>query len=271
VAIETLMEASEMDLLDKTTHLEWALAVAEPEPSLHQALNRPDTTEWQEVLDYEISQLEKLGTWELADAPKGANIIPCHFMLATKRGPDGKKLKLWVQLVANGQHQQYGVDYFDMFTPMANMSTIHTVLAMAAQRDWEIHQVDIKSTYLYASIQEEIYMRAPPGYLKDSQRGKVLRLRRSLPGLKQANFEWAEELAGVFVELGFSHSKVDQAVYYKHTTDAHIIITVSVDDMAITANHTTHITQFKSQLHCYFEITDLSKLNWLLGLKVSRD
>jgi hypothetical protein len=184
VAIETLMEASEMDLLDKTTHLEWALAVAEPEPSLHQALNRPDATEWQEVLDYEISQLEKLGTWELADAPKGANIIPCHFMLATKRGPDGKKLKLWVQLVANGQHQQYGVDYFDMFTPMANMSTIHTVLAMAAQRDWEIHQVDIKSAYLYASIQEEIYMRAPPGYLKDSQRGKVLRLRRSLPGLK---------------------------------------------------------------------------------------
>jgi hypothetical protein len=117
---------------------------------------------------------------------------------------------------------------------MANMTTIHTVLAMAAQRDWEIHQVDIKSAYLYASIQEEIYIRAPPGYLKDDQRGKVLRLRRSLPGLKQAGFEWAEELAGVFVELGFSRSKVNQAIYYKHTTDAHVVIMVSIDDMAVT-------------------------------------
>lgn len=78
-------------------------------------------------------------------------------------------------------------------------------------------------------------MRPPPGYLKDNElRQKVLRLKRSLPGLKQAGYEWVEELAGVFTDLGFSHSKVDQAVYYKHAPNKHIVITVSVDDMAVT-------------------------------------
>jgi hypothetical protein len=172
--------------------------------------------------------------------------------LATKCSPDGKKLKLRARLVANGQRQQYGVDYFDTFAPMANMVTI--CITMAAQQDWEIHQVDIKSTYLYASIQEEIYMRAPPGYLKDGEKGKVLRLRRSLPGLKQAGFEWAKELAGVFQQLEFSWSKVDQAIFFRHTKDEHMVVTISFDNMAITANHISHIKRCKSQLHQHFDL-----------------
>jgi len=151
------------------------------------------------------------------------------------------------------------------------MSMIRIVLAMAAQRDWEIHQIDIKSTYLYASIQEEIYMRTPPGYLRDDQHRKVLKLKRSLPGLKQAGYKWAEELAGVFAKLGFSRSKVDQVVYYKRTSKDQMVITVSVDDMAVTANHISLIECFKTQLQKFFEILDLGKLKWLLGLKVMHD
>ena len=114
--------------------------------------------------------------------------------------------------------------------------------------DWEIHQVDIKSAYLYAEIKETIYMRAPPGYLKMGEEGKVLRLLRSLPRLKQAGFEWLEELAGAFRKMGFSHSQVDQAVYFKRSQDEHMVITVSVDDMAVMSKDLAHITHFKAQL-----------------------
>jgi hypothetical protein len=72
----------------------WALAAAEREPTLKEALNKPDTKEWQEAVDYKINQLEKLKTWEIVDTPQGANVIPCHFVLATKCGPDGEKVKL---------------------------------------------------------------------------------------------------------------------------------------------------------------------------------
>jgi hypothetical protein len=129
IAITNLLEASELDLIDEdpltnqlrltspTNLIHSAFATAEPEPTLQQALNGPDAIEWQEAIDYEISQLEKLGVWEIVDAPKNANIIPCHYVLATKRGPDGEKLKLRARLVANGQRQQYGLDCSGTFAP----------------------------------------------------------------------------------------------------------------------------------------------------------
>lgn len=94
----------EIDDEGLTGHLEhWALAAAEPEPTLQQALNGPDTIEWQEAINYKISQLEKPGAWEIVNTPPGANIILYHYVLATKRGPNGKRLKLHARLVANSQ------------------------------------------------------------------------------------------------------------------------------------------------------------------------
>jgi hypothetical protein len=123
---------------ERLTHL-YALAAVEPEPTLQQVLNGPDTEEWKEAIGYELSQLEKLGTWKVVDAPVSINLIPCHYVLATKCEPDREKLKLCARLVANGCRQQYGINYYDTFTPTSNMSTIWTVLAKAAKLDWEIH------------------------------------------------------------------------------------------------------------------------------------
>jgi hypothetical protein len=283
VAVANLLDESELDLIDEesltcqssptssTSPIHSALAAAEPEPTLQQALNGPDAIEWQEAIDYEISQLEKLNAWEIVDPPLHGNIIPCHYVLVTKHGPSGEKLKLCARLVANGQRQQYRLDYSEMFAPTSSMSTIRTVLTVAAQRDWEIDQVDIKSAYLHAKVKEVIYMRPPPGYLRPEDKGKVLKLLRSLYGLKQAGFEWSEELVKVFLEIGFTRSQVDQVVYYKKSLDEHMVITVSVDDMAVTSKHLTHIKHFKSQLRKYFEISDLGELSWLLGLKVEQD
>jgi hypothetical protein len=113
------------------------------------------------------------------------------------------------------------------------MTTIRTVLTIAAHCDWEIHQVDIKSAYLNTALKDTIYMRAPPGYLK-MEDFKVLLLLRSLYGLKQAGFEWSEALEKFLLDYGFTRSQVDQAVYFRRNTEEHTVITVSVDDMAMT-------------------------------------
>jgi hypothetical protein len=88
--------------------------------------------------------------------------------------------------------------------------------------------------------------------------------------LKQAGFEWAKELARVFKRLEFTHSKVDQSVYFKWNPMEHMVITISVDDMVVMANHISHIQCFKTQLLEFFEIMDLGELNWLSGLLTSR-
>jgi hypothetical protein len=151
------------------------------------------------------------------------------------------------------------------------MTTIRTVFTIAAHRDWEIHQVDIKSTYLNAALKDTIYMQALPGYLKMEDFGKVLLLLRSLYGLKQAGFEWSEELEKFFLDYGFTRSQVDQAIYFRQNAEEHTIITVSVDDIAMTSKHLQDIERFKVELRKRFDISDLGKLTWLLGLKVERD
>src|SRR5258706_12298104 len=172
-----------MDQLDPIAP-HFALAAAQAEPTLKEALSGPDAQEWQAAIDYEIGQLEKLGAWKIVDPPRASNIIPCHFVLATKRGPDGEKLKLRARLVANGQRQKEGIDYTETFAPTTNMATIRTILATAAQCDWEIHQVDIKSVYLNAELCDDIYMRTPAAYLKKGDEGKVLKLLWSWNGLR---------------------------------------------------------------------------------------
>ena len=91
--------------------------------------------EWKKVLDYEISQLEKFGTWAVEDLPKGHNAIPCSEVLKLKRGPDRKIQKYCVRIIAGGHKQIEGVNYTETFSAAAKMPTICVVLANAAEQD----------------------------------------------------------------------------------------------------------------------------------------
>jgi hypothetical protein len=97
---------------------------------------------------------------------------------------------------------------------------------------------------------------------------KVLLLLRSLYGLKQAGFEWSEELEKFFLDYRFTHSQVYQAIYFRQNMEEHTVITVSVDDMAMTSKRLQDIEHFKAELHERFNISDLGELTWLVGLKV---
>ena len=129
---------------------------------LDDALSRPHAKEWQTALDYEIGQLEKLGTWVvIEDLPKGHNVIPCSAVLKEKRSPDGEITSYRVRIVAGGHRQVKGVNYSETFSSAAKMPTIRVVLANAATQDWEIEHVDVKSAYLNTTLKEMIYMKPP--------------------------------------------------------------------------------------------------------------
>jgi hypothetical protein len=127
--------------------------------SLNEALQGPYAKEWQAALDYEIGQLEKLGTWVMEDLPKGAPVIPCTEDLKKKRGPTGVIESYRVWIVAGRHKQVEGINYMETFLAASKMPSVHVVLANATQQDWEIHQKDVKSAYLQAPLKETIYMR----------------------------------------------------------------------------------------------------------------
>ena len=127
--------------------------------SLDEALCGPNRNKWQAALNYKISQLEKLSTWVIEDLPQGAPVIPCTTVLKEKHGPDGEIESYCVRIITGGHRQVEGVNYTETFSAAAKMLSVQVILANAAECNWEIHHVDIKSAeyVLDSSKGEAVY------------------------------------------------------------------------------------------------------------------
>ena len=151
----------------------------------------------------ELAGLVALKTWDLvplASVPASANVMHCHFVFAIKRKADGSIDKFKARLVADGNTQKHGVDFDRVFATVVKALTIRLVLAIAAARDYNLSSLDIRQAYLQAALDEDLYMRAPPGV--NNRGGElVCKLRRSLYGLKQAGREWAQLLSSFLVPV----------------------------------------------------------------------
>lgn len=148
------------------------------------------------------------------------------------------------------------------------------ILSLAAELDLELHQTDVKGAYLNGELNdsEVIYMRHPPGYGPTKGSKSVLRLQKTLYGLKQSGCCWYQKLKSIFKDIGLACSEKDQAVFYKNSPeDSKLIIAVHVNDCTIAATSFSMIQQFKSDFARHVEISDLGKLHWVLGIEVKRD
>jgi hypothetical protein len=141
-----------------------------------------------------------------------------------KRDPEGNIVKHKARLVAKGYVQRHGVDYEEVFAPVARLETVRLILALAAQGRWEVHHMDVKSAFLNGELQEEVFVQQPPGFLNPKQPGKVLRLKKALYGLKQAPRAWNSKLDQELVKLGFCRSEEDHAVYKKGSGDSLLLL-----------------------------------------------
>ena len=232
-------------------------AIGTEPQSIDEALRGPNAKEWQTALNYEINQLEKLGTWVIEDLPAGESAIPCTEVLKEKQGPTGEVETYRVRIVARGHKQVEAINYSETFSAAVKMPSVRVILANATEQDWEIHQINVKSAYLLAPLKETIYMKPPHGVLKLGQEGKVCRLLKGLYGLKQAGRGWYQELTKVMVsELAFKRSAIDHSVFYRHMYEEHTIVGVATNDMAVTSKQLVDIKRFKSKVQWHWEITD---------------
>ena len=124
---------------------------------------------WRHAMDLEIEAINKKGTWELMELPK----VGVKWIYKTKLNENGDVDKYKVRLVAKGYTQQHGVDYTEVFAPATRMETIRLVVALAAQRGWSIHQLDVKSAFLHGELNEEVFVEQPCGYVQKGHEHKV--------------------------------------------------------------------------------------------------
>ncbi|KAL1223769.1 Retrovirus-related Pol polyprotein from transposon RE2 [Cardamine amara subsp. amara] len=156
------------------THEACFLMNEEPQ-TFDQAMNEK---EWREAMKEKIQMIEKNGTWEMVKKPKEKNIISVKWIYRLKTNANGDPIKHKARLVARGFTQEYGVDYLETFAPVSRHDTIRTILTVAAQERWKLYQMDVKSAFLNGELQEEIYVSQPPGFIRDGEEDKVLRLHR---------------------------------------------------------------------------------------------
>ncbi len=225
---------------------------------------------WKEAMLEELTALEKNKTWDLVPYPLGKKIVGCKWVYTVKQNPDGKIERYKARLVAKGYSQTYGIDYDETFAPVAKMSTVRTLISCAANYDWPLYQLDVKNAFLHGNLQEEVYLEIPPGFATDQTKGKVLKLKKSLYGLKQSPRAWFDRLRRAMCNMGYKQCNSDHTVFYYHSGGRVTILAVYVDDMIITGNDPLNISQLKKNLSKEFEVKDLGQLRYFLGIEIAR-
>ncbi|KAL4038829.1 hypothetical protein IC575_002460 [Cucumis melo] len=170
---------------------------------------------WQKAMNDELQALEKTHTLNYVDLPTGKRPIGCKWIYKIKTHCNGTIERYKTRLVAKEYSQEYGIDYEETFASMARMTSVHSLLAVAAVKQWPLLQMDVKNAFLNGTLSEEAYMKPPPSTFSSPH--KVCLLRRALYGLKQAPRAWFATFSSTITQFGFTSSPHDTALFTRHT------------------------------------------------------
>jgi hypothetical protein len=221
-------------------------------------------------MDEEMHSLLENGTWELVERPEGVKPIPMKWVYKVKRDAQGNIERYKSCLVAKGFLQKQGVDFEEVYAPVSKHTTLRALLAIIAQQDLELHQLDVKTAFLNGELEEEIYMQQPQGYEQGGP-NIVCHLLRTLYGLRQAPWAWHQCLKKVLENLEFVALSAD-ATLFRGTMDGETVwLLVWVDDILVAAQGEERIAKVKAHLTAKFDVRDLGPATYFLGMELSRD
>ncbi|XP_071676767.1 uncharacterized protein [Lolium perenne] len=201
---------------------------------------------WKAAMDEEYMALKSNRTWHLVPSGAGKNVIDCKWVYKVKRRADGSVDRYKAHLVAKGFKQRYGIDYEDTFSPVVKAPTIRLVLSIAVSRNWHLRQLDVKNAFLHGVLEEEVYMRQPPGY--EEKLGYICKLDKALYGLKQA----------------------DTSLFFYNKGGVSIFMLIYVDDIVVASSSEKAVDALLHDLGLAFALKDLGPLHYFLGIEVHK-
>ncbi|KAM2944179.1 hypothetical protein COP2_027257 [Malus domestica] len=212
---------------------------AHEEPQSFQEANQSQV--WQQAMQDELHALDQHKTWSIVPLPKGKKIVGCRWIYKIKFNSDGSIERHKARLVARGFTQTFDVDYKETFAPVAKMNT----------------------------LEEDVYMRLPPGHSQSHKQDVVCKLHKSIYGLKQSPRAWYAKLSSVLINVGFERSNADSSLFVRSGTAGTLVILVYVDDLIITGDNAEEIKELKHSLQQRFAIKDLGVLRYFLGIEMA--
>ncbi|PKU68032.1 Retrovirus-related Pol polyprotein from transposon TNT 1-94 [Dendrobium catenatum] len=244
---------------------------------LHQDLPHTDPTtyneackkfKWRKAMTEEFFALQKQGTWTLVPPPINRSILGSKWTYRTKYNSDGSIALFKARLVAQGNQQEYGLDYQDTFSPVAKLPTVRILFTVALYHQWTIRQLDVANAFLHGDINDTVYMRQPKGFEDSSNPNYVCCLKKAIYGLRQAPRQWYTTFTNYLIQIGFSHSQADPSLLILQRRHVQIYLLVYVDDILLTGNDTTAMNELVAQMKSRFTMNDLGSANHFLGIKI---
>jgi hypothetical protein len=215
-------------------------------------------------IEEEMDSLEKHGTWSLVNPPPDRKVITGRWVLKTKLNEDGSVARYKARYVARGYAQVEGVDFFETYAPVVRAETVRVLLSLAATKDWEVRQFDVKTAFLYGPLEEEVYLEQPEGF--NDGTGKVCQLKKGLYGLKQSPRQWNGVFHKFLLKYGFRRSPV-----FTNTDTNNIgCICVYVDDGLVFASSEHVVHPFLTSLKEELDVTTDCPHTYV-GLNIKRD
>jgi hypothetical protein len=242
--------------------------------TLAEAREGPDAVQWELTVVEEMEALKRNRTWDLdlVELPRGRKPVGCRWIFRIKQKADGTVERYKARLVARGFSQQYGIDFEETFAPVARISSVRLILAIAVANNYEIHQMDVTAAYLNGRLEEEIYLQQPEGFEDKNNPDGVYRLRRALYGLKQAGRTWYKTLRETLTDqLGFQQAHWDHSVYTRMAGDEMVILIVYVDDLLVIGRDMRSVGAVKKELAEHYEMKDLGEADSFLGMSIRRN
>nr|GEU80445.1 hypothetical protein [Tanacetum cinerariifolium] len=242
--------------------------LSQEEPKrVYQALKDPS---WIESMQEVLLQFKMQKVWILVDLPDGKRAIGTKWVYKNKKDERGIVIRNKARLVAQGHTQEEGIDYKEVFVPVARIEAIRLFLAYASFMGFMVYQMDVNSAFLYGTIEEEVYVCQPLGFEDPEHPEKVYKVAKALYGLLQAPKAWYETLANYLLENGFQIGKIDKTLFIKKQKRDILLVQIYVDDIIFGATNKDLCKAFEKRMKDKFQMSSMGELTFFLGLQVKQ-
>nr|GFA44749.1 hypothetical protein [Tanacetum cinerariifolium] len=206
--------------------------------------------------------------WSLVDCSKGVRPIGTKWVLKNKKDERGIVIRNKARLVAQGDTQEEGIDYDEVFAPVARIKAIRLFLAYASFMGFTVYQMDVKSAFLYGTIDEEVYVMQPPGFQDPEFLARVYKVEKTMYELHQAPRAWYGTLSKYLLTNGFQRGTINQTLFIRRHRGDFILVQVYVDDIIFGSSNPQLCREFEALMHEKFQMSAMGELNFFLGLQV---
>nr|GEX01437.1 putative ribonuclease H-like domain-containing protein [Tanacetum cinerariifolium] len=208
--------------------------------------------------------------WVLVDLPHGKKAIGTKWVYRNKKDERSIVVRNKARLVTEKHTQEEGIDYEEVFAPIARIEAIRLFLAYASFMGFMVYQMDVKSAFLYGTIEEEVYVCQPSRFEDPNHPDKVYKVVKALYGLHQAPRAWYETLANYLLENSFQRGKINQTLFIKKQKGDILLMQIYVDDIIFGATNKDLCKTFEKLMKKKFQMSSKGELTFFLGLQVKQ-